>query len=101
MVSDATLDADSGAYCLTGVDVVIKDNHPSGQHELVISYQDAIDGVEKTYDIQGGNTGHGHEVTVSSAEFEALLTGQTVTLMSTEQDTVGNGHTHEIVLSCS
>ncbi len=87
--------------CTTeGVDVVIQDNHPNGDHELVITASDVVAGVEETYDIQGDNTGHGHSVTVTADDFASLQEGTEVTLESTDTGAAGNDHTHGVVLSC-
>ena len=62
---------------------------------------DIAAGVEVTYDIQGNNTGHGHFVTLTAANFTALDAGTTVTLTSSDIGAAGKDHTHDVILSCA
>ena len=57
-------------------------------------------GVEVSYDITGNNTGHGHSVVVTAADFAALDGGEVVTLESSDLGAVGQDHTHTIILDC-
>lgn len=96
-------DGGEGSTCLSeGVLVAIVDNHNvlGGDHELTVSATDVVAGVDKTYDIRGDNTGHTHTVTVSAEDFAALAVGTSVTLISSNNGSAGQSHTHEIRLSC-
>ena len=64
-------------------------------HELVIPIADVRAGVEMTYDI-ASRADHGHTVTVTTAEFEALLRGRMVVTA-----TSGGPHGHEVSLRCA
>ncbi|MGI9625821.1 MAG: hypothetical protein ACR2QM_03215 [Longimicrobiales bacterium] len=93
----------TGSSCATvGPLVEILDNHlPSGgDHELVVPPADVVIGVEQTYDIRGDNTGHTHTVTLTVAHFDSLLSGDPVTVQSSNNGPVGFGHDHTINLSC-
>lgn len=95
--------ADGGAAnpCVTdGVVAEIGDNHPSGSHQLSIPLDDVLAGEDKSYDIQGNNTGHGHTVTVSADDFAALSAGETVELTSSNNGSAGRSHTHPVTLYC-
>ena len=91
----------SGLCAENGVTTTIEDNHPNGFHVFEVPVADVTAGVEKTYDIQGNNTGHGHTVTVTAENFEALDTGVLVSLTSSDTGAVGMDHTHPVTLSCS
>ena len=84
-----------------GVTTTIGDNHPRGDHQLVIPVQDVVDGTETTYDIRGDNTGHTHSVTVTEDNFTALDAGTVVMLTSSDTGAVGGDHTHPVTLSCN
>jgi hypothetical protein len=84
-----------------GVTTTIGDNHPRGDHQLVIPVQDVVDGTETTYDIRGNNTGHTHSVTVTEDNFTALDAGTVVMLTSSDTGAVGGDHTHPVTLSCN
>jgi hypothetical protein len=83
-----------------GVTATILHNHPNGPHSLVVPVADVTAGIEVTYDIQGSNTGHGHTVTVTAADFAALGEGTVVTLTSSDTGAVGKDHTHPVTLAC-
>jgi hypothetical protein len=83
-----------------GVTVVIVDNHPTGDHQLVVTADDVLAAEDVTYDIQGDNTGHGHSLTVTAADFADLEAGDEVTLTSSDGGAVGQDHTHDVVLDC-
>mgnify|MGYP001031070956 FL=1 len=91
----------SGLCAENGVTTTIGDNHPRGDHELDIPVDDVVAGVEKTYDIQGDNVGHGHTVTISPDDFTAIDSGAVVTLTSSDNGAVGDTHTHPVTLSCN
>ena len=91
----------SGLCAENGVTTTIEGNHPNGSHVFEVPVTDVTAGVEKTYDIQGNNTGHGHTVTVTSDNFTALDTGALVSLTSSDTGAVGMDHTHPVTLSCS
>ena len=99
--SDSSDSEASGLCAENGVTTTIGDNHPRGAHELEIPVDDVVEGVEKTYDIQGDNVGHGHTVTISPDDFMALSSGTIVTLTSSDNGAVGNTHTHPVTLSCN
>jgi hypothetical protein len=61
---------------------------------LVIPVSDVTAGVERIYDIQGDNTGHGHTVTVTPDDFTALDAGTVLTLESSDTGAAGQDHTH-------
>jgi hypothetical protein len=84
-----------------GVTVDIQDNHPDGDHQLDVPVSDVIAGVDVTYDIQGDNTGHGHDVTLTSDDFADLQDGLEVTVESTDTGAAGQDHTHTVVLTCN
>lgn len=94
-------DAPATGLCAeNGVSTTIGDNHPNGFHTLEVSVSDVLAAVDKTYDIQGNNTGHGHSVTVTADDFADLDTGVDVMLTSSDNGSVGMSHTHPITLSC-
>ena len=82
------------------VDIV--DNHlPSGgDHRLVVPPEDVLAGVTQTYDIRGDNVGHTHSVTLTDVDFASLRRGEPVTVVSSNNETVGSGHTHVVNLTC-
>ena len=49
-----------------------------------------------TYDITGSNPNHGHDVTVTAADFAELQNGNGATVSST-----GGAHTHVYNLTCT
>lgn len=96
-------DGNESSTCLTvGPVVDIVDNHRTlgGDHKLTVSAADVAAGVAQTYDIRGDNTGHTHTVTVSAEDFAALAVGTPITLISSNNGSAGQSHTHEIRLSC-
>lgn len=100
--SDDANDPVSGSLCAeNGVTAKVESNHPNGAHKLIIPVADVSAGVDKTYDIQGGNTGHGHFVTVAAADFEALDAGTVLNLVSTDIGATGKDHTHPVTISCN
>ncbi|MBW2455268.1 MAG: hypothetical protein JRI68_12190 [Deltaproteobacteria bacterium] len=84
---------DSGDCQGSGTTSTISANHG---HDLLVSKEDALAGVEKTYDIAGGG-GHSHMVTVTEAHFAELAGDQVVVVTST----TGAGHTHEVTIQCA
>ncbi|MBK6520344.1 MAG: hypothetical protein IPM79_16185 [Polyangiaceae bacterium] len=65
-------------------------------HELVVSEADVLAAADKIYDIQG-SSGHGHQITITAAQFGMLAGGQQVMVTST----VGNDHTHQVTVTCA
>jgi hypothetical protein len=95
-------DAPATGLCAdNSVTTTIVDNHPNGPHILDVPVADVLAAVEKTYDIQGNNTGHGHTVTVTADDFAALDSGTVVMLTSSDTGAAGNDHTHPVTLSCN
>jgi hypothetical protein len=87
--------------CVTsGPLVEIADNHPTGSHEMIVSGGDVFAAEEKVYDIRGDNVGHTHTVTVTEPDFLSLQDGDPVTVVSSNNGSVGNSHTHAVTLSC-
>jgi hypothetical protein len=89
--------------CATlGPTVEILDNHlpTGGEHVLIVPPEDVVNGAERSYDIRGDNVGHTHTVTISTGDFAALRVGDPVTVVSSNNGTVGAGHTHTIALTC-
>jgi hypothetical protein len=84
-----------------GTVVDIDDNHPNGSHVLEVSSEDVAAGDERSYDIQGNNTGHGHTVTLSAEDFASLQDGDPVTVESSDTGAAGNDHTHTVTISCA
>ena len=71
----------------------ISSNHG---HSLTVSNADVQTGVDKVFSIQG-SSGHTHQVTVTSANFNTLQTNQQITVTSTNAD----GHSHSVTISCA
>lgn len=89
--------------CATlGPVVTILDNHlPSGgDHKLVVPPEDVVEGVQQVYDIRGDNVGHTHTVTLTPTHFASLRSGEPVSVVSSNNGTVGIGHDHVVELSC-
>ncbi len=83
-----------GANCLEdGTNASITANHG---HSLTVSQQDVMSGVEKTYSIQG-SAPHAHNVTLSASDFTTLQGNNSITKLST----TGDGHTHNVIVSCA
>ena len=80
--------------CLAnGTNTSIGTNHG---HSLTVSKTDVSNGVDKTYAI-GGSAGHDHNVIISAANFTTLKNNNSIQLSSTS----GDGHTHNISVSCA
>lgn len=71
----------------------ISSNHG---HNLTVSSIDILAGVDRVYGIQG-SSGHTHEITVTSANFNTLQTNQQITVSSSNSD----GHSHSVTISCA
>ncbi len=71
----------------------ISSNHG---HSLIVSSADVLAEADKIYSIQG-SSGHAHEVTVTSANFNTLQSNQQISVTSTN----GDGHTHSVTISCA
>lgn len=65
-------------------------------HRLLVSRQDVLDGLDKSYDIQGAS-GHGHIVIVTQELFAELRSQGTVQMVSSDVA----GHTHVVTLVCA
>jgi len=92
-------DSPSGNCAANGTAVSIAQN--TG-HVLMVSKDDIAAGVAKTYDIQGTDTTHTHQVTLTAADMQALQKN----LRAMETSTAGNAagqapHTHQITVSCA
>jgi len=84
----------TNADCLAnGTQSSIGANHG---HTLIVSVADIQNGTDKQYSIQGGS-GHNHDITVTAANFTALMSNQQVQVTSTS----GGGHTHSVTISCA
>lgn len=80
--------------CLAnGTNSNISSNHG---HIITVSSADVNAGAEKTYDITGSGN-HSHSVTVSAANFNTLKSNQQISVNSTS----GDGHTHNVTISCA
>ena len=80
--------------CLAnGTNSSIGTNHG---HSITVSSADVNAGVEKTYNITG-NGNHSHSVTVSAGNFNTLKNNQQISVNSTS----GDGHTHNVTISCA
>lgn len=87
-------DPNPGANCLEdGTNASITANHG---HSLTVSQQDVAAGVEKTYSIQGSAT-HDHSVTLTASDFTTLQGNTSISKLSTS----GDGHTHNVMVSCA
>lgn len=64
-------------------------------HVLVVTEEDVVAGVEKTYDIQG-SANHTHSVTITANNFIQLQNNQQISLNTTS----GDGHIHNITIVC-
>ncbi len=67
-------------------------------HQLVVSKEDVVAGVEKTYDIRGTDTTHTHSVTITAADFQSLQKNLQAVEISTPGGT--GPHTHQITVAC-
>lgn len=65
-------------------------------HTLQVSVADVQSGAEKQYSIQG-SSGHSHNITVSSANFDSLKSNQQIQVTSS----TGDSHTHSVTISCA
>jgi hypothetical protein len=91
----ATPDAstpDSPAMACAAPMSMIGGNHG---HEIVVPLDDVLDRQEKTYDIMGDSM-HPHQVTVTSAMFQMIEAGQTVTITSS----TNAAHSHQVTITC-
>jgi hypothetical protein len=77
------------------VSVVRFSSSGKDEHEIVVTAADMAAKVEKTYDLQG-LTGHNHQVTLTTADFEHLLKGGPVTRPTTR--TPGDTHLHTVTI---
>jgi hypothetical protein len=85
---------DAAASCnQRGTIAQITQNHG---HVLMVTMDDVLAGVDKTYDIMGTSL-HTHSVTITAAELAMLQTNQSITTVSSSSD----AHTHGIVVLCA
>jgi hypothetical protein len=85
---------DAAASCnQRGTIAQITQNHG---HVLMVTIDDVLAGVDKTYDIMGTSL-HTHSVTITAADFAMLQTNQSITTVSSSSD----AHTHGIVVLCA
>jgi cysteine-rich repeat protein len=70
----------------------------SHAHALSVPLTDVVAGVAKTYTLSS-QSGHTHDVTVSSANFTTLKNGTTVDLTSTGRSGSCSNHTHPVHLT--
>jgi hypothetical protein len=82
-----------GDCMANGTTVTIQNPH---SHTMTVSAADVTAGVEKPYDITGGNLTHGHIVTVTAAHFAQLQMNFQVVIQSSS----GGGHTHNVTVRC-
>jgi hypothetical protein len=73
-------------------DVTIGANHG---HELTVPLADVMAGTDAMYSIQGTSP-HDHTVTLTAAHFTALQQGMQVMVTAS----VGDGHNHQVTVSC-
>jgi len=85
-------DAPAMSTC-AGTIATIGTNHG---HSITVTAADITAGVDKTYDIKGGSA-HPHSVVISAAMFTMLKAGMSIMVAST----VGGGHTHSVMVTCS
>jgi hypothetical protein len=83
----------SGETCSQAIDAQITCRH---DHRMLVPVADIIAGVDQTYDIQGANATHGHNVTVTAAMFAALRRGETVDIF-----VPSDFQQHTVYLSCA
>lgn len=85
--------SEGGNGCEDGAAATISENHG---HALSIAAQDVDVATEMTYEIQG-SAGHSHSVTISAAQFAALMAGESLTVLSTS----ASAHAHNVTLRCA
>lgn len=84
----------SQASCVeNGTRSTISANHG---HTLSVPKEDVTQGVQKTYSIQG-SAPHEHNVTLTAADFTSLKMNNGITVSST----TGDGHVHNVSVSCA
>ena len=98
-LSHCTGDRDKSSSCTVGNcstngnKVNVADNHG---HTMTVALTDITAGIQKNYDITGAS-GHTHTVTLTTAHFAMLATGQCATTTSSDS----GGHTHMVTITCS
>ena len=93
-----------GASCDAGASGTVGDPMHDTPHTLMdLTASDVTAGAESTFALEmgGGNNLHGHEITVTAADFAELQAGNPVLVTSTEH-TGNNGmmHSHDVTLTC-
>ena len=92
---DTAADSEGGdADCSGGADGTIAGNHG---HTASVSSADITAAAGKTYSIMGSSP-HDHEITLGADDMAALASGMSVMVNSTSGG--GDGHTHQVTLSC-
>jgi hypothetical protein len=79
--------------CRMAIDAQITCRH---DHSMIIPAEDIEAGMPKTYDIQGTNPTHGHDVTVTAEMFAQLIAGETVEIFVPSQN-----QPHTVFISCA
>jgi len=65
-------------------------------HSLTVSKADVATGSPKTYSIQGSSS-HGHQVSITAAQFTTLKTGASIDVVSSS----ALSHTHTVTVICA
>lgn len=92
--ADPNLDPEQADCLANGANAkAISGNHG---HSLLVSKNDIDAGAEKTYSIQG-SSGHGHEITISTANFDKLKNKELLVIESTS----GSSHRHDVTVACA
>ena len=85
---------DAAASCnQRGTIAQITQNHG---HVLMVTMDDVLAGVDKTYDIMGTSL-HTHSVTITAEQFAMLQTNRSITAMTT----VTSSHSHGVEVLCA
>lgn len=93
---DPDPDPPSSANCLengTNSNVATSAGH---SHSFTVSKEDVSAAEEKTY-VLSNVSGHTHEVTISTAQFQTLQGNTSINTTSTSDD----GHSHGVTVSCA
>lgn len=85
----------SGDCEVNGTSVAIGTNH--GHTAPTVDRADVTAGVQKSYTIGIGSSGHTHTITVAASEFTSMQGNLPITLTT---DADGTGHSHSITISC-
>lgn len=102
-LSGCSDNATGGVACKTGADGGVGGftcgNTMTGDHmhPLTICGEDVTVGVDKTYTLDAGGTGHMHMLTVTAYDFLYLQAGTARMIDSTET----NAHKHTVSITCT